>query len=365
MQDRSSGSFNLGGPRRRLVSLTPDAASRPQVTYRSPDTVPVTIQKPISIESAPIAPQATVHQPAPKPLPTAADLAALSQPRLVPTKTVSAPQPPAPRAAIRVNDFTAPAPATPSPALDPIRIKQPIQSIPQPAAPVLQPAPAAKKPRRKASKAKILTKVAVIALVLGIGGASGFAKYGNPAAASDEVAEVQGATQEKSTIAGESTVDEATIAAHKVAADEPRKLTIEKLNITSRIFQSAAASKNELAPLETIYDMGWATGGAKPGSPGTVVLDGYVHGATKAGLLYDLKKIAVGDIIKIERGDGTLYSYKVVKTQTHDLVNMTANKMVEAVVPNAPALNIITRSGDVSKVGTRYLEQFIVYATQI
>jgi len=98
-----------------------------------------------------------------------------------------------------------------------------------------------------------------------------------------------------------------------VAADRPRYLTIEALGIyNSRVLPMGVNTKGELDTPRNIFDVGWYEGSGKPGEGGTMIIDGHNGGPHVHGVFKELPSLVEGDIIKIERGDGAIFNYKVV-----------------------------------------------------
>ena len=106
---------------------------------------------------------------------------------------------------------------------------------------------------------------------------------------------------------------------HQTAATAPRYLEIERLELKSRIVESNV--NEHILPLPSnIYDIAWYSGSSRPGYGGNIFMAGISTGLSGNGALKNLDSLEKGDIIKIERGDGTKLSYEVqiVKIVDHD-----------------------------------------------
>lgn len=152
---------------------------------------------------------------------------------------------------------------------------------------------------------------------------------------------------------------------YRVAADLPRMLRIGEIQVTARVKPLGVKNNNELKAPSNIYDVGWYEASSKPGTGGTTLLDGHVHGPTKPGIFYNLKKLKVDSLIEVERGDGQKISYKVVKMQKYaaDKVDMAA--ALTPVIPGKEALNLITCAGNLDKKTNTYPDRLIVFATRV
>jgi len=163
----------------------------------------------------------------------------------------------------------------------------------------------------------------------------------------------------------EAPLDKNAVISHKAAPDLPRRLIIPKLGVNSRVLSLGLKANNELKTPNTIYDTGWYNKSAKPGEQGATLIDGHVHGPTKPGVFYGLKKLGAGDKIQLERGDGKLLTYKVVKTQVYDAANTDMAAALTAITPGKPGLNLITCTGQLDRTTNHYNERILVFAEQI
>lgn len=147
---------------------------------------------------------------------------------------------------------------------------------------------------------------------------------------------------------------------YTVPADHPKYLTIEKLGIrNARIISVGVNQKNQLGTPNNIFDVGWYDGSAKPGMEGTVLIDGHNGGPHVHGVFKDLPNLASGDIIKIERGDGLVYNYRVVENKAvalseADKYMVTAMKSPEK---GKQSLTLISCTGEWSQQQGTYLSR--------
>ena len=165
--------------------------------------------------------------------------------------------------------------------------------------------------------------------------------------------------------AEESTLDETVlteeeIIEYTVAADRPRYLSIEKLGITNaRVLAMGINSKGEMATPNNIFDVGWYEGSGKPGQGGTMIIDGHNGGPNVYGVFKKLPDLVTGDIIKIERGDGAIFNYKVVENVTVALAESDDYMIKAAKSPekNRESITLITCTGEWSSVRQTYLSR--------
>ncbi len=149
---------------------------------------------------------------------------------------------------------------------------------------------------------------------------------------------------------------------YKVAAALPRVITIEKLGVKARTLSLSLDKDNALKAPSNIFDTGWYNGSAKPGEAGAMVIDGHVSGPTQKGVFYNIKNLKPGDLIKIERGDGKTYSYKVTGTTAYDADNVDMAKLMTSSVPGKAGLNLITCGGKFNSKTNKFEQRIVVFA---
>ncbi len=159
--------------------------------------------------------------------------------------------------------------------------------------------------------------------------------------------------------------DKPDVNAYRTAANLPRVISIPKLDVTARVLRLGVNSQGALAAPASIYDTGWYEASSKPGEPGAMLIDGHVHGPNKPGVFSELKNLKAGDEITVERGDGKVLSYKVVKTKTYPADSMDMmGAALTPVTPGKPGLNLITCTGEIDKSNNHYKDRLVVFAEQ-
>lgn len=150
---------------------------------------------------------------------------------------------------------------------------------------------------------------------------------------------------------------------YNVAPDMPRIISIPKLNVQARVRQTVVKSDGSLDAPKNIHDAGWYSQSAKPGSQGGASLfDGHVSGPTQKGVFYKLETLKAGDIIIIERGDGSKVEYSVVKSEVVKATDTNMSKMMLPITAGKHGLNLITCTGKFDSKTKTYEDRALVYA---
>ena len=103
---------------------------------------------------------------------------------------------------------------------------------------------------------------------------------------------------------------------YKVAADLPRVIRINKINVEARVLPMGVNDDGSMQSPLNAGDAGWYTGSVLPGQLGAATIVAHASGPTREGLFAYLDELKAGDTVEIERGDGTKVTYSVVKTET-------------------------------------------------
>ena len=153
---------------------------------------------------------------------------------------------------------------------------------------------------------------------------------------------------------------ETQVEEYKVAADQPRYLSIPKLGVVnSRIIAVGVKANGEMGTPNNIFDVGWYNASGKPGRGGVMVIDGHNGGPHVHGVFKDLPSLVEGDIIKIERGDGKIFEYKVTENKTV-LLSEADDYMKTAFLSSEPgkeSLTLISCTGEWSQRQGTYLSR--------
>lgn len=152
-----------------------------------------------------------------------------------------------------------------------------------------------------------------------------------------------------------------------VAPEKPRYFTIPYLGIYNRrIVELGLKGEGEMATPSNAYDVGWYTGAGSvlPGQRGVTVMN--AHGGDLGyGIFRTLPKLPVGETIKIEMGDGRIFTYRVVESVRKMIGDEANNYMATAFTPldsTGNTLTLITCTGDWLQTSWTYNQRLFVRA---
>lgn len=155
------------------------------------------------------------------------------------------------------------------------------------------------------------------------------------------------------------------LANHKVAADAPRALFIEKLGVAARVQQMGLNKDNSIQAPVNVNDSGWYNASAKPGEAGAMFIDGHASGTSRLGLFAYLENLKVGDTLQVEKGDMSRLTYRVVHVETVPVDSVDMNKALAPYKGVEKGLNLMTCTGVWIKEKETLDHRVVVYTEQV
>lgn len=156
-----------------------------------------------------------------------------------------------------------------------------------------------------------------------------------------------------------------TINSYAVAPELPRILSIDKLDLRARILPMSLNTDGAIQAPININDSGWYTGSSKPGEAGAMFIDAHASGATRMGLFAYLDTLVQGDIVTVEKGDGTSVSYRVVHVEEKPMDDIDMAEVLKPYGGSGEGLNLMTCTGAWLKDKQTYDKRVIVYTKRV
>lgn len=153
---------------------------------------------------------------------------------------------------------------------------------------------------------------------------------------------------------------------HVVPPLHPRYIRIDKLNLYARIISVGKTKDGALDAPVTAWDVGWYKDGGQPGQEGAMLLDGHVNDSFNTpGIFAGLNALQNGDLITIERGDGQVYTYRVVHLETKPVSSVDMSRLLAPVNKDRQGLNLITCGGVYNRRTGTYSDRILVYTERV
>jgi len=141
---------------------------------------------------------------------------------------------------------------------------------------------------------------------------------------------------------------------------EPVRIRIPAIGVDAAVLGLAVDVQGVLPPPPTNEDTGWWRAGPEPGEPGPAVIVGHVDGEDGPAVFYRLRELVGGDVIIVDRADGSAATFTVERLERHSKDAFPT----EAVYGRAsgPLLRLVTCGGAFDRSTRHYLDNVIVFA---
>lgn len=111
------------------------------------------------------------------------------------------------------------------------------------------------------------------------------------------------------------------------------------------------------------YDeVGWFTGGGRPGGFGPTVIAGHVDSPTGAAVFFRLKELTKDDVVEVTDVSGTVFRYTVTAVADYPKSEFPTQDVFGAVATDQ--LRLITCGGVFDAAASSYLDNRVVYAVR-
>jgi len=234
------------------------------------------------------------------------------------------------------------------------------------------------------TKNPMVRRVAVIAMLIGVLGSTGYISY-NTWQTNTQAKEVISTISSSSQTSAPTVTDDSNTAipndklaagvttdkpaasaldSYQVAPDMPRAIYINKINVAAKVLPMGVNTDKSLQSPVNAYDAGWYNASAKPGADGAMLIDGHSsESGTYYGLFGRLNDVNVGESIVVERGDGVKITYIVRNKSVEPLAGLDMKKTLVPYGGAQKGLNIIACTGQWTADKSTLDQRLIVYAT--
>ncbi|MFI6600514.1 class F sortase [Nonomuraea sp. NPDC050536] len=141
----------------------------------------------------------------------------------------------------------------------------------------------------------------------------------------------------------------------------PVRLGIPALHIDAAIHPVGVDADGALRVPAHPDQLGWWSGGARPGSAaGRVVIVGHVDTAAQGpGAFFRLAHVEVGDKVRVQLADGQSRTYRIVARRHYRKDRLPAQVFAQT---GPPCLVLITCTGPFDRATRHYRDNLVVYA---
>lgn len=148
-----------------------------------------------------------------------------------------------------------------------------------------------------------------------------------------------------------------------ITPDMPARLRMPRLGINAPVRSLGLTRSGDLAAPNYTSQVGWFDQSLKPGSGGTVVMDGHYGIPAGKAVFGRFGELEHGDVFEVETGDGQVYQYAVDEIEIYPNGQVPMDKLIAS--DGVERLNLITCSGGWDGSQGTYDSRTIVYAVRI
>jgi hypothetical protein len=156
------------------------------------------------------------------------------------------------------------------------------------------------------------------------------------------------------------------LANYQVAPNEPRYIRIASQSTSARVKNLGNTPENAVDAPANVYDAGWYRDSVLPGSnTGVSLVLGHISGWSTPGVFKNINKLQPGEIIEIEKGDGTILKYSVDKSEEYSVSSIDMAKILYEVPTGTHSLRLMTCGGTFNPEDDSYDSRTVVYASPV
>jgi hypothetical protein len=140
----------------------------------------------------------------------------------------------------------------------------------------------------------------------------------------------------------------------------PVGLVIPSIGVATPLVRLGLDPDGGMQVPEDFGRAGWFAGGPQPGQLGPAVIAGHVDSRTGPAVFYRLRELRAGDVVLVERADGTRLRFLVEGARSFPKARFPT-AAVFGPVPSA-ALRLVTCTGDFDRAKGSYRDNLVVFA---
>lgn len=154
----------------------------------------------------------------------------------------------------------------------------------------------------------------------------------------------------------------APAAAPRAVSSPPVRVQIPRIGVDAPLIDLGLAADGTMEVPENFDEVGWFTGGGRPGGPGPVVIAGHVDSPTGPAVFIRLRELAPGDTVDVADSDGVVHRYVVTAVADYPKAAFPTSAVFGATA--ADELRLITCGGVFDASAGSYEDNRVVYAAR-
>lgn len=157
-----------------------------------------------------------------------------------------------------------------------------------------------------------------------------------------------------------STPEAAAAAPAAPAPPAPSRVVIPALSLDEELIDLGIAADGSMEVPADYDEVGWFTGGGRPGGTGPTVIAAHVDSPTGPAVFVELENVVVGDVIEVYDDAGAAHVYRVTETADYPKSAFPTARVFGATAHDE--LRLITCGGVFDRDAGSYVDNRVVYA---
>lgn len=140
------------------------------------------------------------------------------------------------------------------------------------------------------------------------------------------------------------------------------RLEIPEIDLDEPVIELGLTADGHMEVPSDYDDVGWFSGGGRPGGIGPTVLAGHVDSATGPAVFDRLREVSRGDVVTLENSSGVAANYRVESAENYSKSSFPTVDVFGAI--QADVIRLITCSGAFDEAVGSYDKNFVVFAVR-
>ena len=148
------------------------------------------------------------------------------------------------------------------------------------------------------------------------------------------------------------------------AAPNPVGVRIPTIAVVAETIPLGLRPDGSIEVPQDFAQTGWWADGPEPGEPGPAVILGHVDSVRGPAVFSRLGDLSIGDVVHVDREDGTSISYRVDRIEQHPKDDFPT-EAVYGRGGDESVLRLVTCGGQFDRDARSYVDNVIVFASMI
>ncbi|MFB3979101.1 MULTISPECIES: class F sortase [Microbacterium] len=150
---------------------------------------------------------------------------------------------------------------------------------------------------------------------------------------------------------------------HSTAIADPARVVIPGLGLDEPLIELGLAEDGAMEVPVDYDEVGWFTGGGRPGGTGPTVIAAHVDSPTGPAVFRYLEDVSVGDVVEVHDAAGRVHAYRVTETADYPKAQFPTARVFGATARDE--LRVITCGGIFDRGAGSYLDNRVVFAERV